>query len=181
MTPPGPSVHWISQTRIGEWVAISFSRKEPGSPALQADSLLRHQGRRFCFFNVYLAVLSLSGSQGSRIMQDSSLQCRDSQIAVCRLSCFAACGILVPWPGIEPISPEWQGTTGPPGKAKAWWFLSQHSSASRHTLPLLYRIQSGCPGELSWEACYWARVCPSPSMTKAILLHRDSPPNAVFP
>ena len=44
-SPPGFSVHGISQERIPEWVAISFSRGssqpgiEPGSPALQADPL----------------------------------------------------------------------------------------------------------------------------------------------
>ena len=44
--PPGSSVHGILQTRILEWVAIPFSRDlpdlgtEPGSPTLQADSLL---------------------------------------------------------------------------------------------------------------------------------------------
>ena len=43
-SPPGFSVHGISQARILEWVAISFSRGppdpgiEPGSPALQAVS-----------------------------------------------------------------------------------------------------------------------------------------------
>ena len=38
---PGSSVHWILQSRILEWVAISFPRGSfrPGSPALQADSL----------------------------------------------------------------------------------------------------------------------------------------------
>ena len=42
---PGSSVHGIRQTRILEWVAISFSGGlpksgvDPGSPALQADSL----------------------------------------------------------------------------------------------------------------------------------------------
>ena len=42
---PGSSVHGISQARILEWVAFPFSRGssqpgiEPGSPALQADSL----------------------------------------------------------------------------------------------------------------------------------------------
>ena len=42
---PGFSVHEVSQIRISEWVAISFSRDlpdpgiEPGSPELQADSL----------------------------------------------------------------------------------------------------------------------------------------------
>ena len=38
----------------------------------------------------------------------------------CGLSCPAACGILVPRPGIEPVSPALEGgflTTGPPGKS----------------------------------------------------------------
>ena len=44
-SPPGSSVHGILQARMLEWVAISFSGDvpdpgiEPGSPALQADSL----------------------------------------------------------------------------------------------------------------------------------------------
>ena len=45
-SPPGPSVHGISQARILEWVAILFSRvifpnqgSNPGILALQADSL----------------------------------------------------------------------------------------------------------------------------------------------
>jgi len=46
-SPPGSSVREIFQTRILEWVAISFSKEmgwdlpnpgiEPGSPALQED------------------------------------------------------------------------------------------------------------------------------------------------
>ena len=49
---PGCSVHGILQARILEWVAISFSRDlpvsgiEPGSPALQADSLLSEPLRK---------------------------------------------------------------------------------------------------------------------------------------
>ena len=45
-SPPGSSVHGISQARILEWVDIPFSGDlpdpgiEPGSLALQADSLL---------------------------------------------------------------------------------------------------------------------------------------------
>ena len=45
-SPPGSSVHGIAQTRVLEWVAISFSEDlcnpgmEPRSPALQVDSLL---------------------------------------------------------------------------------------------------------------------------------------------
>ena len=44
-SPPGSSVHGILQARILEWVAMPSSRGssqpgiEPGSPALQADSL----------------------------------------------------------------------------------------------------------------------------------------------
>ena len=45
--PPGSSVHRILQARVLEWVAVLFSRGDlpnpgikPGSPALQADSLL---------------------------------------------------------------------------------------------------------------------------------------------
>ena len=43
---PGSAVHGIFQARILEWAAISFSRGlpkpglEPGSPALQTESLL---------------------------------------------------------------------------------------------------------------------------------------------
>ena len=45
-SPPGSSVHGILQARILEWVAMPFSRgspnqgTEPGSSALQVDSLL---------------------------------------------------------------------------------------------------------------------------------------------
>ena len=45
-SPPGSSVHEILQARILEWVAISSPGDlpdpgiQPGSPALQADSLL---------------------------------------------------------------------------------------------------------------------------------------------
>ena len=44
-SPPGSPVHGISQARIVEWVTIFSSRElpdigiEPGSPALQANSL----------------------------------------------------------------------------------------------------------------------------------------------
>ena len=50
-SPPGSSLHGISQARILEWVTISFLRDlpdseiKPTSPALQVDSLsLSHWG-----------------------------------------------------------------------------------------------------------------------------------------
>ena len=50
-----------------------------------------------------------------------SLTCASSVVVLHRLSCPAACGIiLVPRPGIEPTSPALEGgffTTGPPGKS----------------------------------------------------------------
>ena len=45
-SPPGSSIHGILQVRILEWVAVSSPGDlpnlgiKPGSPALQADSLL---------------------------------------------------------------------------------------------------------------------------------------------
>ena len=48
---PGSPVHGLFQARILEWFAISFSRRspdpgiEPGSPALQVDSLPLSQQR----------------------------------------------------------------------------------------------------------------------------------------
>ena len=47
---------------------------------------------------------------------------RGSPVVARGLSCPAACGILVPQPGIEPTSPALEGgvfNTGPPGKSQA--------------------------------------------------------------
>ena len=49
-----------------------------------------------------------------------------SVVAACGLSCPAACGILVPRPGMEPVSPALEGrflTTGPPGKSRAQFLM----------------------------------------------------------
>ena len=55
-SPPGSFIHRISQTRVLEWVAISYLPHpgiEPGSPALQAILYqLSHQGT----FNLFLYV-----------------------------------------------------------------------------------------------------------------------------
>ena len=65
--PPGSSVHGISQPRILEWVAISFSRDlpnpgiEPGSPALQADALPSepHFANTLVFYTCELGLIVL--------------------------------------------------------------------------------------------------------------------------
>ena len=49
-----------------------------------------------------------------------------SVVAARGLSCPAACGILVPRPGIKPASPALEGgflTTGPPGKSQIFIVL----------------------------------------------------------
>ena len=54
---PGFSLHGTLQERILEWVTVSFSRDlpdpgiEPGSPALQADSLLTELQREPHLYN----------------------------------------------------------------------------------------------------------------------------------
>ena len=55
-----------------------------------------------------------------------SLRHVSSVVVAQGLSCPAACGILVPPPGMEPVSPALEGgffTTGPPGKFRYFIFL----------------------------------------------------------
>ena len=59
---------------------------------------------------------------GSIVTACGLSSCRElgSVVVACVLSCPAACGILVPQPGIKPASPALEGgylTTGPPGKS----------------------------------------------------------------
>ena len=64
----------------------------------------------------FLAALGLSCGAQALLLR------RTSSVVVARgLSCPAACGNLVPRPGIEPTSPALEGgffTTGPPGKSQ---------------------------------------------------------------
>ena len=46
-----------------------------------------------------------------------------SLVVVCGLSCSVACGILVQWLGIKPMTPALEGaflTTGPPGNSNIY-------------------------------------------------------------
>ena len=72
-------------------------------------------------FGIFVAVLGFLSSCDALALEDTG-----SVVAVCRLSCLVACGILVPRPGIEPESPALEGgflTTGPPGKSLPYKFL----------------------------------------------------------
>ena len=76
----------------------------------------------FIFIYLFMAVLGLScGTQDPFIVT-----CRFFVVER-RLSGPRASGILVPWPGIEPMFPALEGrflTTGPPGKSPCISFLS---------------------------------------------------------
>ena len=72
----------------------------------------------YTFFLNLLIYLAASGLSCG--MRDLWLWCVGFLIVVCRLSCLAANGVLLSWPGIEPGSPALQGgflTTGLPGKS----------------------------------------------------------------
>ena len=63
--------------------------------------------KQVLFLNSFLIVLGLRCSMGSLVEADG-------------LSCPVACGILVPWPGIESEYPALEGvflTSGPPRKS----------------------------------------------------------------
>ena len=76
---------------------------------------------------VHLFFTYFAASDLSCIMQCLSLRHTGfSLVAAHRLSCPTVCGILVPWPGIEPTSPALEGrflTTGPPGKSLVLLYL----------------------------------------------------------
>ena len=79
-----------------------------GSALRCQGSLLQHAA----FLQSWHLGFSCCGAQ--------ALECRDSVVAAHRLDCPLACGILVPQPGIKPVSPALEGgflTTGPPGKS----------------------------------------------------------------
>ena len=73
------------------------------------------------FFNLYLIASGLSVA--CRLLSSCSVRAPEPSglvAAARRLSCPVACGILVPWPGIKPVSPALEGrflTTGPRGKS----------------------------------------------------------------
>ena len=139
-SPPGSSVCGISQARILEWVAISFSR---GSSQHRDWSLvswiagrlfyhLSHRGNHHnqkSTRNINSDIWQQASAKTCSlwdlhcVMRDLSSRCMDSQTL--ELSCSAACGVLVLQAGIQSASPASQCrffTTGPSGKS---WAVSQ--------------------------------------------------------
>ena len=83
---------------------------------------------------IFVVALRLLSSCSARAPQGAG-----SVVAARRLSCPAACGILVPQPGIEPAFPALEGgflTTGPPGKSlKSKDLLKNKTKIPQYTLP----------------------------------------------
>ena len=76
-------------------------------------------------------------SRSSSLFLSACLQVGGPQISILSDLFFwlhyMACGILVPWPGLEPRLRQWECqvlTTGPPGKSLTNLFLGSQSSAS---------------------------------------------------
>ena len=103
------------------------------------------------FFFVYLVALGLNCNT-----QDLSLQCTDfwrggSVVAVRGPSCSVTCGILVPWPGIKPVSPALPGRfTGPPGKSLQCFLTFYQCSNSLYNLFFIFLFVYLAVLGLSW-------------------------------
>ena len=57
-----------------------------------------------------------------------------------------ACGILVPQPGMEPMSPALEGrflTTGPPGKSLEYFFFKSDFIETENALVVARALQEG--------------------------------------
>ena len=77
------------------------------------------------------------------------------------LSCLAACGILVPWPGIEPVSPALEGgilTTGPTGKSPSFyiWLVFISLESSPNSLPVGWCLLNILIHIRGFHFCLWA-------------------------
>ena len=110
----------------------------------------------FFFFFFYLAVLGLR-----HVMPDPSFGRADPLIVIHKLSCPAACWILVPWPGIEPVSLALQGrflTTRPPGRSASFlWSPCCVPDVLLPALPLLPPRPFSSSPEVSPPSCPPAR------------------------
>ena len=81
------------------------------------------------FLNIYLVLAAWVVVVACRIFQNlhcggRAPECMCSVVVALGLSCPEICGILVPQPGMKPMSPALEGrilTTGPPGKS--WHML----------------------------------------------------------
>ena len=101
-----------------EWWVLTFLNQNQNFSAVASF---------FFFWLLWVLVTAQEGGSSLCLAGSSVSGCRLSScgtwasvVAIHELSYTMTCGILVPWPGIEPVCPESQGrlpTTGPPGKS----------------------------------------------------------------
>ena len=119
----------LPDLRVSPVFQHPFSSQHACQPEILLCMYLRIYVFSFFIKSLYLSALGLSCG-----MQDLWLWCADSLISAHRLRSSAACGIIVPQPWFEPLSPALQGrflTTGPPGKSL--YFHSCSLSTSTYT------------------------------------------------
>ena len=134
---------------------------EPGTPELISMMHPLPAARLWAFASPpFFKIIYLCGCIGSQLPHvASSLWCKGfclivacgllgSVVAMHWLSCPTRCGILVPWPGIEPMSLALEGefsTREPPGKSPCFPSMTltshAHKRGSQHLCP---RAGWGC-------------------------------------
>ena len=155
-----------------QWFTVGFS----GLKAVNASSRCRHHvpqltGQQSCGalsqrrkFNSFKDTIYFF-----KILTALSLCCSSSW-GMCKVSCLVACGVLVPWPGTEPVSPALKGrflTTGPPGKPQPRILFTQALSEA----PMgwaNYEFQEQSQSQ-STSPCYQAFQFSTPQLKKKIL------------
>ena len=114
-------LHRLASLQLFSWwlAALPLPHPSPWQPLFYSVALCMRLIYLFIkkiFIHLFsLAVLGLSYGSWDLPCIIVDLFC-----VACRLSCPVACGILVPWPGIEPESPALQVTfltAGPRGKS----------------------------------------------------------------
>ena len=149
LAPPGPCIGWSPTpwAPVGPYCFISrgpckdrgpFLSRPPGpqsEPRETSGPLSPHMGavgRGYSLFKIFiyfwlhwvLVAVHVLFVAACRLLSRYDAGVTDrvgSVVAAHGLSCTAACGILVPRPGIEPVSPALEGgffTTAPPGKSQ---------------------------------------------------------------
>ena len=96
--------------------------------------------------------------------------CCSSSWGVCKVSGLVACGILVPWPGTETLSPALKGgflTTGPPGKPQPRTLFTQALPEALKGWAN-YEFQEQSQSQ-STSPCYQAFQFSTPQLKKKIL------------
>ena len=116
---------------------------------LSADYQSKRPEIFFFFFNLAASGVLVAAHEAATASCGVSPRASQALAVTRGLSCTVACGIFVPWPGIESASSALQGkflTTGPPGR---WCFFKTSSklvgwSRSCH-LFLTTRLSHLCP------------------------------------